>query len=203
MARSPPLYSELKDDLDSTPSPSPSPSLLSDEREDGDGDGGYEHEPPRPTRRRQWTTGRWVAVLISSLLFTNIATFLLTSHRVLSRDTCTEKHKMTVFEPPTGIAPFFRNISLELRPELVYAPFYDRSDSIYRKHNSPETERAWRELTQLDAGYILVPKEQAEEADIDPARHAYWDDAEKGLVGHPVRLEVTHQLHCVVSEPSL
>src|SRR6188474_1128783 len=57
MARSPPMYSELKDDSAS------SPSLLSECE-----DGGYE---PRPTRR-QWTTGRWVAVLIS-LLFTNIA----------------------------------------------------------------------------------------------------------------------------------
>jgi len=105
--------------------------------------------------------------------------------------------QVTVFEPPTGIPPFFRNISLELRPELVYAPFYDRSDSIYRKHNSPETELAWRELTQLDAGYILVPKEQAKQADIDPTRHAYWNDPEKGLVGHPVRIEATHQLHCL------
>jgi hypothetical protein len=133
MARSPPMYSELKDDSAS------SPSLLSEHE-----DGGYE---PRLIRR-QWTTGRWAAVLMS-LLFTNIASILITSHWVLSRHA-----QMTVFEPPTGIPPFFRNISLELRPELVYAPFYDRSDSIYRKHNSPETELAWRELTQLGARLV-------------------------------------------------
>ena len=132
MARSSPMYSELKDDSAS--------SLLS-EREDG----GYEQ---RPTTRL-WTTRRWVAVLISSLLFTNIASILITSQAVLSRHS-----HVTVFEPPTGIPPILRNISLELRPELIYAPFYDRSDSIYRKHNSPETELAWRELTQLGARLV-------------------------------------------------
>jgi len=141
MARSPPMYySELKDDS------ALSPSLLFDEREE---DGGYE---PRPTRS-QWTTGRWVAVLISSLLFTNIASILITSQRVLSRH---QAQVMTVFEPPTGIPPFLRNISLELSPEHVYAPFYDRGDSIYRKHNSPETELAWRELTQLGARLVSL-----------------------------------------------
>jgi hypothetical protein len=128
------MYSELKDDSAS------SSSLLS-EREDG----GYEQRPIE----RLWTTGRWLAVLTSSLLFTNITSILITSQAVLSRHS-----HATVFEPPTGIPPFFRNISLELRPELIYAPFYDRSDSIYRKHNSPETELAWRELTQLGARLV-------------------------------------------------
>jgi len=136
MARSSPMYSELKEDSAS------SSSLLSEPE-----DGVYEQGPTK----RQWTTGRWVAVLISSLLFTNIASILITSKAVLSRHS-----HLTVFEPPTGIPPFFRNISLELRPELIYAPFYDRSDSIYRKHNSPETELAWRELTQLGACLGLV-----------------------------------------------
>jgi hypothetical protein len=49
-----------------------------------------------------------------------------------------------------------------------------------------------------DAGFLLLPKEQAEKAGLDPKRHAYWDSPEKGLAGHPVRLEVTHQLHCLV-----
>ena len=48
-----------------------------------------------------------------------------------------------------------------------------------------------------------MPKEQAEQAEIDPKRHAYWNDPEKGLVGHPVRIEATHQLHCLVSDPAL
>jgi len=55
---------------------------------------------------------------------------------------------------------------------------------------------------KTDAGYILVPKEQAKQADIDPTRHAYWNDPEKGLVGYPVRIQATHQLHCLVSDPT-
>jgi len=50
---------------------------------------------------------------------------------------------------------------------------------------------------------MLLPKGQAKETDIDPKRHAYWDNPEKGLVGYQVRLEATHQLHCLVSDRSL
>ena len=55
-------------------------------------------------------------------------------------------------------------------------------------------------MAKKDTGYILVPRDQAEQAGIDPTRHAYWNDPEKGLVGHPVRIQATHQLHCVVSD---
>lgn len=46
---------------------------------------------------------------------------------------------------------------------------------------------------------MLLPKEQGAQAGIDPKRHVYWNEPEKGLVGYPVRLEATHELHCLVS----
>lgn len=55
----------------------------------------------------------------------------------------------------------------------------------------------------LDSGLLLLPKEQAAQVGIDPTKHAYWNDPEQGLVGHPVRLEATHQLHCLVRDPRL
>jgi hypothetical protein len=70
-----------------------------------------------------------------------------------------------VFEPPEGIPPFFNNISLALRPERIYSPFYDREDNIYRKHNSPETEAAWRELTQL-GGYHAFYRDDSDTAEV-------------------------------------
>ncbi|KAK8120650.1 hypothetical protein PG999_004770 [Apiospora kogelbergensis] len=54
-----------------------------------------------------------------------------------------------VAEPPGGIAPFLRHLPLEPTPSRINTPFYDREKSIYRKRGSPETEKAWRELTQL------------------------------------------------------
>ena len=140
MAQSSPVYSELKEEASS------SSSLLSERENDK-----HDREPFIGTRPKKWTTSRWIAVLVASVLFTNIASILITSKAVLSR----YRHK-SVFEPPTGIPPFFRNISLETKPEWIFAPFYDTADSIYRKHDSPETEAAWQELTQL-GGDVLFP----------------------------------------------
>ncbi|KAK4223862.1 hypothetical protein QBC38DRAFT_516132 [Podospora fimiseda] len=174
----PPRYSELKEDSSS------SSSLLSEEGT------AYDGHVINPTRR-QWTANtRWIIILFTSLISTNIFTMLITSKAVQSN------HK-AAFIPPYGIPPFFNDVSLQLKPQQIYAPLYDRDHSLYRKHDSPETEVAWRELTQLDSGLLLLPKEQAAQVGIDPKKHAYWNNPEKGLVGHPVRLEATHQLHCL------
>jgi len=130
MAGQLPTYSELKEDA------SLSLSLLS-EREDGT----YDRE--LLVTRPQWTTGRWITVLIASIICTNIASILITYKAVLSHD-C----QKSVFEPPTGIPSSLRDISLETTPQRTLASFYDRDHSLYRKHDSPETEAAWRELTQ-------------------------------------------------------
>lgn len=49
-----------------------------------------------------------------------------------------------------------------------------------------------------DSGFMLLPKEQGAQAGIDPKRHVFWNEPEKGLVGYPVRFEATHELHCLV-----
>jgi hypothetical protein len=131
MASLSPKYSELKDDAS---------SLLSD------ADEATYHQ--QLGVNRQWTTRRWITVLVALLLFTNTASIFIASKVVRSS---ARSHHKSVFEPPTGIPPFFSNISLELHAEHINSPFYDTDDSIYRKHNSPETEAAWRELTQLGA----------------------------------------------------
>ncbi|KAK4445688.1 hypothetical protein QBC34DRAFT_428858 [Podospora aff. communis PSN243] len=173
MAPSLPRYTELKDDALSTSSNQSSAF-------EGESIGA----PP------QRTNTRCIIILLASLLSTNILTGIITAKAVRS-------HHRAAFVPPYGVPPFFSNISLDLHSQEIYAPLYDRSHSLYRKHDSPETEVAWRELTQLDSGLLLLPKEQASQVGIEPTRHAYWDDPEQGLVGYPVRLEATHQLHCL------
>ena len=51
-----------------------------------------------------------------------------------------------------------------------------------------------------DAGFLLLSKDEGEKVGIDPKIHAYWDNPKEGLVGYPVRLEATHQLHCLVGD---
>ena len=43
----------------------------------------------------------------------------------------------------------------------------------------------------------MIPKEEAELADIDPARHAYIDRPDLGMVGYAAIPEALHQMHCV------
>ena len=77
-----------------------------------------------------------------SLLLTNIVSIAGTYW-------FTTRTSRKVAEPPGGIAPFLRHLPLEPTPSRINTPFYDREKSIYRKRGSPETEKAWRELTQL------------------------------------------------------
>ena len=43
----------------------------------------------------------------------------------------------------------------------------------------------------------MIPKSEASEADIDPARHAYIDRPDLGVEGYPVLPEAIHEMHCV------
>ena len=57
---------------------------------------------------------------------------------------------------------------------------------------------AFNVLTDLGiSGAFLIPKEDATQADIDPQRHVYLDYPERDLVGFPVLMEATHQMHCL------
>ena len=68
---------------------------------------------------------------------------------------------------------------------------------FYRQHDSDEAEERWLEYTQSRAGFIMIPKDEAVDADIDPERHAYIDRPDIGMVGYAVIPEAMHQMHCV------
>ncbi len=122
-------YSDSKDEASSA-------SLLSESS-----DSFYDRELPARPRSRS-SAIRWAAVLVISILSTNIMSIFITSHVVSGR------HK-SVSEPPTGVAPLLSGLPLDPKPRRVNTPFYDSEDSIYRKHEKPETEAAWTELTQI------------------------------------------------------
>ncbi|KAI0889443.1 uncharacterized protein GGS22DRAFT_196960 [Annulohypoxylon maeteangense] len=172
-------YPNIKDESSST-------RLLSSDDESCD------FESPETTKPGFWSTRRWILVLIISIIATNTISIIATVQVTRHLQRC-----QSVSEPPTGIAPLLRSIPSDIKPTRANTPFYNRENSTYRNHDSPSTEAAWLELTQIHAGILLVPKEEAKESGIDPEIHAYFDNPEKGLVGHPVLIEATHQLHCL------
>ncbi|KAI1094223.1 hypothetical protein F5B19DRAFT_446440 [Rostrohypoxylon terebratum] len=169
-------YSDTKDESSST-------RLLSSDDE---------LESPKVASSRFWNTTRLILFLIFSLIITNTISIIITLQVSRRPQRC-----QSVSEPPAGVAPLLRGLPSEIKPTRVNTPFYNRENSTYREHDSPSTEEAWLELTQIHAGILLVPKEEAQESGIDPEIHAYFDNPEKGLVGHPVIIEATHQLHCL------
>lgn len=50
---------------------------------------------------------------------------------------------------------------------------------------------------KTEGGYIMIPKHEAEAADIDPTRHAYIKRPDLGVEGYPVLPEAIHEMHCV------
>ncbi|KAI1776747.1 hypothetical protein F4818DRAFT_411754 [Hypoxylon cercidicola] len=156
-------------------------------------DGSYDLESPERLKLGSWSTTRWIILLIISMVSTNVISILLT-YQLASRS---HGRSQSVSEPPIGVAPLLRSLPSETKPTRVNTPFYNRENSIYRDHDSPSTEAAWLELTQIHAGILLVPEDDAEDSGIDPETHAYFDNPEKGLVGYPVLIEATHQLHCL------
>ncbi|OTB06568.1 hypothetical protein M426DRAFT_9700 [Hypoxylon sp. CI-4A] len=152
-------------------------------------DDSYGSEISETKRTRPW---RWILALVLSIILTNVISIIVTFRIVQGSLSC-----RSVSEPPAGVAPILRSLPSERKPTRMNTPFYNRENSIYREHNSPPTEEAWIELTQIHAGIMLVPKEEAEDSGINPKIHAYFDNPEEGLVGYPVIAEATHQLHCL------
>ncbi|KAI2472135.1 hypothetical protein F4781DRAFT_384486 [Annulohypoxylon bovei var. microspora] len=155
-------------------------------------DESYDPELSETTKPNFWSTARWIVVLVLSIIATNAISIMVTLQVAHRPQRC-----QSVSEPPTGVAPILRSLPSEIKPTRANTPFYNRENSTYREHESPSTEEAWLELTQIHAGILLVSREEAEESGIDPEIHAYFDNPEKGLVGHPVLIEATHQLHCL------
>ncbi|KAI4870513.1 hypothetical protein F4820DRAFT_403992 [Hypoxylon rubiginosum] len=156
-------------------------------------DSSYDSETLERSRLNSWSTTRWIILLIISVLSTNVISIVLTYQLTHH----SHGGSQSVSEPPIDVAPLLRSLSREAKPTRVNTPFYNREKSIYREHESPSTEAAWLELTQIHAGLLLVSKEDAEDSGIDQETHAYFDNPEKGLVGYPVLIEATHQLHCL------
>ncbi|KAI1415627.1 hypothetical protein F5Y13DRAFT_187120 [Hypoxylon sp. FL1857] len=155
-------------------------------------DGSYEPELQENIKPSPSGRARWIIALILSTVLTSIISVTITLWVTQRSRSCP-----SVSEPPAGVAPILRGLPSETKPTRINTPFYNRENSIYREHDSPSTEAAWLELTQIHAGILLVSKEEAKESGINPDIHAYFDNPEKGLVGHPVLIEATHQLHCL------
>ena len=62
----------------------------------------------------------------------------------------------SVAEPPRGIAPLMLYLPLKPKPGYINTSFNDREISIYRQHQAPKTEIAWRELTQLGTSSNVI-----------------------------------------------
>lgn len=164
----------------------------------------------RRTRLKSWQ--KHSMTILTILGITNIVTlgavlFLLTTR---------ESHTPCVNRPPQGVAPSLAHLAQKPKPELLNVTFYPDS-TPWREHNSTEADEVWADYTQagkfyivkhqistldvdlpaLDGGFIMIPKEEAAAADIDPARHAYVDRPDIGMVGYPVLPEAVHEMHCV------
>ncbi|KAF2019786.1 hypothetical protein BU24DRAFT_459418 [Aaosphaeria arxii CBS 175.79] len=142
-----------------------------------------EQKPQRP----RW---HWIVALVSSLLITNFLTFIVTFKTA-------SIPYVSVATPPKGVPRILSKIPKKPGPKFLNSTFYDQNDDILWKHSSHEVEQAWHNLTQGGGGLLMISKEDAAQADIDPKRHAYWNNPEAGLVGYPVGIEVLHQVHCL------
>jgi hypothetical protein len=49
----------------------------------------------------------------------------------------------------------------------------------------------------LDGGFIMIPKEEAAAADINPARHTYIEKRDIWMICYPVLSEAVYEMHCV------
>lgn len=108
-------------------------------------DGLEDSEPLRGSNRDFWSTTRWRIALIFCIVSTNLLSISVTSLLVYrSHNSCS-----SVSEPPIGVAPLLRSLPSDAKPTKVNTPFYNRENSIYREHESPSTEAAWLELTQI------------------------------------------------------
>ncbi|KAI0439359.1 hypothetical protein F4803DRAFT_47623 [Xylaria telfairii] len=142
------------------------------------------------TRLKSWQKHYMTVFTILSI--TNIVTLGAVLFLLATR----QSHIPCVSRPPQGVAPTLAYLAQRPRPELINVSFYP-DNTPWREHNSTEADEVWADYTQADGGFIMIPKEEAAAADIDPARHAYVDRPDIGMVGYPVLPEAVHQMHCV------
>ncbi|KAI0491013.1 hypothetical protein F4859DRAFT_508803 [Xylaria cf. heliscus] len=130
--------------------------------------------------------------ILTILGITNIVTLGAVLFLIATRQSQTP----CVNRPPQGVTPSLAHLGGKPSPKLLNVSFYP-DNTPWREHNSTEADEAWADYTQADGGFIMIPKEEAAAADIDPARHAYVDRPDIGMVGYPVLPEAVHEMHCV------
>ncbi|KAI0398004.1 hypothetical protein F5Y17DRAFT_413128 [Xylariaceae sp. FL0594] len=155
--------------------------------------------PPFSRGRATTLSQKWqrrFPVISVVLAVTNIITLGALFVLLLAfRQQAHEPQIRCVNHPPKGITPTLTHLA-ETSPQLVDVTFYP-DGSPWRKHNSTEADEIWADHEQANRGFVMIPKEEAEAADIDPSRHAYIDRPDIGMVGYPVLPEAVHQMHCV------
>ncbi|KAI1815966.1 hypothetical protein GGS20DRAFT_275679 [Poronia punctata] len=170
-----------------SPSPEDTEGLLPKEEQQQQQQ--YHEEPPRKR-----TTSYSSIITISILTITNIITIIL----LFLLPSTKSKPSRCVNTPPKGITPTLSHLATT-SPQLINVTFYpdDLEETPWRQHNSTKADDIWADYEQADKGFIMIPKSEAQKADIDPSRHAYIDRPDLNMVGYPVLPEAVHQMHCV------
>ncbi|KAG0648777.1 hypothetical protein D0Z07_4706 [Hyphodiscus hymeniophilus] len=146
---------------------------------------------------RSWSgylrENRGVVAVISVLSLSNIVTLLI----LIYMQNAKQPHPLSINQPPGGVPPTLAPLLRDPRPTFVNVSWYPPEKSFFREHNSDEADAKWKWYDASNGGYIMIPKEEAARADIDPARHAYIDRPDLGVEGFPVLPEAIHEMHCV------
>ncbi|EFW99947.1 hypothetical protein CMQ_265 [Grosmannia clavigera kw1407] len=133
--------------------------------------------------RKYWSTSRSSIVVTGALATSNLVALLVILHLLAVRPLC----DLPLNEPPQRVTPSLAHLVRKPVPEFINVTFFP-DGSFFRQHNSKEADAKWDEYDG---------SKEAEQAGIDPARHAYVDRPDLGAVGYPVLPEAVHHMHCV------
>ncbi|KAI0391627.1 hypothetical protein F5Y17DRAFT_439825 [Xylariaceae sp. FL0594] len=148
----------------------------------------FNHARERP--KRKFLSSSVVVLSITNIASIGIILYLLATTRR------SQPQPPRVNQPPEGVTPSLAHLVRDPEPRLFNVSFYPDGKTPWRGHNSTETDKAWREYVPVGR-LIMLPKEEAAAASIDPTRHAYIDRPDLGMVGYPVIVEAVHQMHCL------
>lgn len=147
----------------------------------------------RDQSKRTWRDSPYLALTIVVLAITNIATISAVIALITSRPQVSPP----LNHPPGGPAKALLELVQPAQPTRLSQPFWKSDHNVLKEHASDKADAAWDDYTLDDSILFYISKEDAAQADIDPEKHAYVDNPEKGQVGYVAAIEVTHQLHCL------
>ncbi|KAI1813966.1 hypothetical protein GGS20DRAFT_598566 [Poronia punctata] len=136
------------------------------------------------------------SAIVPILSITNLTTIGIIIYLLATTRSQSQSPDQAINQPPQGVTPSLAHLIQHPQPTLFNVTFYPDETTPWRGHNSSETDKAWREYGET-ASFIMIPKEEAAKAAIDPDRHAYIDRPDIGMVGYPVVPEAVHQMHCL------